>query len=118
MPMLVRWPGKIKPSQISNEIVQHHDWFPTFLAMAGDPDVGCRSRQACHAARLRVGHQAPSQGRVSRFGAERPTSTPDGIGQGQQEIGEEKKQHRGDDCLSVMGKVRDGKSNCEAGVTR
>ena len=39
VPMLVRWPGKIKPGQISNEIVQHHDWFPTFLAMAGDPDV-------------------------------------------------------------------------------
>jgi arylsulfatase A-like enzyme len=39
IPMLVRWPGKIKPGQISNEIVQHHDWFPTFLAMAGDPDV-------------------------------------------------------------------------------
>jgi arylsulfatase A-like enzyme len=39
VPMLVRWPGKIKPGQISNEIVQHHDWFPTFLAMAGDPAV-------------------------------------------------------------------------------
>ena len=37
--MMVRWPGKIKPGQISNEIVQHHDWFPTFLAMAGEPDV-------------------------------------------------------------------------------
>ena len=36
--MLVRWPGKIKPGQISNEIVQHHDWLPTFLAMAGDLD--------------------------------------------------------------------------------
>ena len=39
IPMLVRWPGKIKPGTVSNEIVQHHDWFPTFLAMAGDPDV-------------------------------------------------------------------------------
>ena len=39
IPLIVRWPGKIKPGQISNEIVQHHDWFPTFLAMAGDPDV-------------------------------------------------------------------------------
>ena len=39
IPMLVRWPGKIKPGQISNEIVQHHDWFPTFLAMAGEPDI-------------------------------------------------------------------------------
>src|SRR5205085_387616 len=39
VPMVVRWPGKIKPGQISNGIVQHHDWFPTFLAMAGDPEV-------------------------------------------------------------------------------
>src|SRR6267378_8342477 len=39
IPLVVRWPGKIKPGSISNEIVQHHDWFPTFLAMAGDPDV-------------------------------------------------------------------------------
>jgi arylsulfatase A-like enzyme len=39
VPMLVRWPGKIKPGTVSNEIVQHHDWFPTFLAMAGEPDI-------------------------------------------------------------------------------
>ena len=37
--MVVRWPGKIKPGTISNEIIQHHDWFPTFLAMAGEPDI-------------------------------------------------------------------------------
>lgn len=39
VPMIVRWPGKIAAGSISNEIVQHHDWLPTFLAMAGDPDV-------------------------------------------------------------------------------
>ena len=39
VPMLVRWPGKIKAGTVSNEIVQHHDWLPTFLAMAGEPDV-------------------------------------------------------------------------------
>src|SRR5688500_12224512 len=39
VPMIVRWPGKIKAGSVSNEIVQHHDWMPTFLAMAGDPDV-------------------------------------------------------------------------------
>jgi arylsulfatase A-like enzyme len=39
VPLLVRWPGKIKAGSVSNEIVQHHDWLPTFLAMAGDPDV-------------------------------------------------------------------------------
>jgi arylsulfatase len=36
---MVRWPGKIKPGAVSRQIVQHHDWFPTFLAMAGGPDV-------------------------------------------------------------------------------
>lgn len=39
VPLIVRWPGKIAPGSISNEIVQHHDWLPTFLAMAGAPDV-------------------------------------------------------------------------------
>jgi arylsulfatase len=39
IPMLVRWPGNIAPGSVSNEIVQHHDWFPTFLAMAGEPDI-------------------------------------------------------------------------------
>ena len=36
VPCMVRWPGKIKPGQISNEIVAHHDWLPTLVAMAGD----------------------------------------------------------------------------------
>lgn len=39
VPMVVRWPGKIPAGVVSNEIVQHHDWLPTFLAMAGDPDI-------------------------------------------------------------------------------
>jgi len=39
VPMMVRWPGKIAAGSVSNEIIQHHDWLPTFLAMAGEPDV-------------------------------------------------------------------------------
>ena len=39
VPCVIRWPGKIKPGQISNEIVAHHDWLPTLLAVAGDPQV-------------------------------------------------------------------------------
>jgi arylsulfatase A-like enzyme len=49
VPMLVRWPGKIAAGVVSNEIVQHHDWLPTFLEMAGDPQV---------CAKLRAGHDA------------------------------------------------------------
>jgi arylsulfatase A-like enzyme len=39
VPMAVRWPGHIAAGSVSNEIVQHHDWLPTFLHMAGEPDV-------------------------------------------------------------------------------
>jgi len=35
----VRWPGKIPAGKVSNEIVQHHDWLPTFLAAAGEPHI-------------------------------------------------------------------------------
>ncbi len=39
IPEIIRWPGKIAPGTVSNEIVQHHDWLPTFLAAAGEPDI-------------------------------------------------------------------------------
>jgi arylsulfatase A-like enzyme len=39
IPLLVRWPGKIAAGVVSNEIVQHHDWLPTFLAAAGEPNI-------------------------------------------------------------------------------
>ena len=38
-PCLVKWPGKIKPGQVSNAIFSGEDWLPTFLAAAGEPDV-------------------------------------------------------------------------------
>jgi arylsulfatase A-like enzyme len=47
IPELIRWPGKIAAGVVSNEIVQHHDWLPTFLAAAGEPDV---------VEKLKVGH--------------------------------------------------------------
>jgi arylsulfatase len=36
---MVRWPGRIKPGSVSNEIISHLDWLPTFVAAAGDPDI-------------------------------------------------------------------------------
>jgi arylsulfatase len=39
VPAMVRWPGKIKAGSISNEIVHHMDWLPTFLAAAGEPNI-------------------------------------------------------------------------------
>jgi arylsulfatase A-like enzyme len=39
VPAMIRWPGHIKPGQVSNELVSGLDWFPTLLAAAGDPNV-------------------------------------------------------------------------------
>ncbi len=44
VPAFVRWPGRIKAGSVSNEIFSGHDWFPTLLAVAGDPDVAERLR--------------------------------------------------------------------------
>ena len=39
VPAMVRWPGKIAAGSISNDIMHHMDWFPTFVAAAGDTDI-------------------------------------------------------------------------------
>ncbi|MCR9087886.1 MAG: arylsulfatase [Rhodobacteraceae bacterium] len=39
VPAMVRWPGRIEEGRVSNEIMHHMDWLPTFVAMAGNPDV-------------------------------------------------------------------------------
>ena len=39
VPFMIRWPGKIKPGQVSNEILSLEDCLPTLLAAAGDPKV-------------------------------------------------------------------------------
>lgn len=39
VPAMVRYPGKIKPGTVSNEIISHLDWLPTILAMAGESDI-------------------------------------------------------------------------------
>jgi arylsulfatase len=39
VPAMVRWPGKIEAGAVSNEIMHHMDWLPTFLATAGVPDI-------------------------------------------------------------------------------
>jgi arylsulfatase len=49
VPAMVRWPGKIKPGTVSNEIISGLDWAPTLLAAAGDPGV---------AKKLLKGHEA------------------------------------------------------------
>jgi arylsulfatase A-like enzyme len=39
VPCFVRWPGRIKPGEISNEIISGLDWLPTLMAVAGDSDI-------------------------------------------------------------------------------
>ena len=39
VPAVVRWPGKVKAGSVTNEIVHHMDWMPTFLAAAGEPEI-------------------------------------------------------------------------------
>jgi len=39
VPAMVRWPGLIEPGSVSNEIMHHMDWFPTFVAAAGNDNV-------------------------------------------------------------------------------
>ena len=39
VPSMVRWPGKIEAGSVSNAIMHHMDWTPTFLAAAGEPNI-------------------------------------------------------------------------------
>ncbi len=49
VPALVRWPGKIKPGAVSNQVMSHLDWVPTLMAAVGEDDI---------AAKLKKGHRA------------------------------------------------------------
>jgi len=45
VPLLVRWPGKIKPGIVINDIISHEDWMPTLLAAAnGGVDTGIQEK--------------------------------------------------------------------------
>jgi arylsulfatase len=36
---MIRWPGKIAPGSVSNEIFSSMDWLPTLMAAAGEPEI-------------------------------------------------------------------------------
>lgn len=38
-PAIIRWPGKLPAGKVENSIMSGLDWFPTFLAAAGVPDI-------------------------------------------------------------------------------
>jgi arylsulfatase A-like enzyme len=39
VPCLVRWPGKVAPGTVTNELMSHNDWIPTLCSIAGEPDI-------------------------------------------------------------------------------
>jgi arylsulfatase A-like enzyme len=39
VPAIIRWPGKVPAGKVENAIVSGLDWFPTFVAAAGNPDI-------------------------------------------------------------------------------
>ncbi|MFZ1069201.1 MAG: arylsulfatase [Methyloceanibacter sp.] len=39
VPAIIRWPGKVPAGKVENSIVSGLDWFPTFVAAAGDPNI-------------------------------------------------------------------------------
>ena len=40
VPMIIRWPGHVPAGKVENGIVSGLDWFPTFCAAAGNPNIG------------------------------------------------------------------------------
>jgi arylsulfatase A-like enzyme len=45
VPLVVRWPGVIKPGTVYNDIISQEDWLPTLLAAAGAPGIKDRLKQ-------------------------------------------------------------------------
>jgi arylsulfatase A-like enzyme len=39
VPCILRWPGKVQPGKIENGVMSGLDWFPTFVAAAGNPNI-------------------------------------------------------------------------------
>src|SRR5262249_7142030 len=47
VPMVMRWPGVIKPGTVYNDIFAHEDLIATLAAAGGDPDVVARCMKSC-----------------------------------------------------------------------
>jgi arylsulfatase len=39
VPMIIRWPGRAPAGKVENAIISGLDWFPTFVAAAGNPNI-------------------------------------------------------------------------------
>jgi len=38
-PAIIRWPGKVPAGRVENGVISGLDWFPTFVAAAGNPNI-------------------------------------------------------------------------------
>src|SRR5271168_1538097 len=45
VPAIIRWPGHVPAGRVENGIISGLDWFPTFLAAAGNPNIGEELKQ-------------------------------------------------------------------------
>ena len=45
MPALLRWPGKVKPGSVSNQVMSHLDWVPTLMAAVGEDAIADKLKQ-------------------------------------------------------------------------
>jgi arylsulfatase A-like enzyme len=91
VPAAVRWPGVVTPGSVSNGIVHHMDWLPTFLAAAGKTDIkedlldGYKSSALGRDYKIHLdgynltdhlkdpqGHPQPPQGDILLLGRRRP----------------------------------------------
>ena len=39
VPAIIRWPGKVPAGTVENGIISGLDWFATFVAAAGNPNI-------------------------------------------------------------------------------
>jgi arylsulfatase len=45
VPCIIRWPGKVPAGKTENSVISGLDWFPTFCAAAGNPDIADELKQ-------------------------------------------------------------------------
>lgn len=45
VPAIVKWPGKVPNKKVENQLMSGLDWFPTFLAAAGNPNIAEELKQ-------------------------------------------------------------------------
>src|SRR3981189_270027 len=44
-PAMIRWPGKVPAGKVENGIISGLDWFPAFLAAAGNSNIACEVKE-------------------------------------------------------------------------